>query len=277
MSTSISFDQKLCEHVSALLPSGSKLRDAVEYALRSPGKRLRPTFVIESGKKAQLDARSTELLSYAIELVHIFSLVHDDLPCMDNDDFRRGLPTTHKIYGDDQALLVGDLLLSLAFQTFNQILVSHTGVLPKNYAIAFDFFVKQVGGVGMIAGQSLELEMKDPSIEVLLKIQDFKTGALFRAAILTPLLLVGIAESSPQFLEFQNYANAFGFAFQIADDLEDRHQDAGGVKNILSHFGEAEARKMALRRLEATPLSNVFSVTEVLKAKIEQASVKNQS
>jgi geranylgeranyl pyrophosphate synthase len=260
------FNERFLSHFRAQFPSSTILIQAIEYSMQAPGKRLRPRFVEESARQVSLDSRATELCAFALEMVHLFSLVHDDLPCLDNDDFRRGILTTHKKFSEAQALLAGDALLSMALETFAQ---AGEFVATENFLAAFQFFSKCIGAEGMIGGQSLELELTSPSLDELLKIQALKTTELFKAALLCPLLLSGAKKNEPLFLENLKYAEAFGFAFQIADDLEDAEQDAlQQNKNILSQMGRQNAIDLALRQLNSLPISLQFSATELLVKKL---------
>lgn len=243
----------------------SDLFKAISYSLNHPGKRLRPRFVEEAGRLVNLDAVVVENTAFAIEMVHVFSLVHDDLPCLDNDDLRRGLPTTHKKFGEAQGLLAGDALLSMAFETFAK---SGEYIPSSAFTAALKLFSECIGSKGMILGQSLELQWTNSdelTLEQLTRIQQLKTGALFRASILTPLLLAGAKSTDALFNDCADYADAFGFAFQIADDLEDEVQDqAHQKKNMLSLVGRNEAIAMASQRLTQNPIAHQFSNTSIL-------------
>ncbi len=249
----------------------SRLREALLYAARSPGKRLRPKFVRESGQRFGLPDSTIDLCGIAIESVHLFSLIHDDLPALDDDDLRRGLPTLHKKFDEGTALLAGDELLNLAYSFFLKI---KNGVSSENLLTALHYFSKCIGGEGMIGGQMLELELlhsgTTPDLPTLLKIQDMKTGALFRASILIPALIAGESESSGIFQTLESYANSFGFAFQIADDLEDEYQDEEEArKNILSLMGRDAAIRMAVDGLELQKIAGEFTPTGFLLSKLQ--------
>ena len=260
------FNQKFFKFFHQNYGTQTELLRTAEYALTSPGKRLRPLLVFESSKLIELDLQQIEAFAFALEIIHIFSLIHDDLPCLDNDDFRRGLPTTHKKFGEAQALLAGDNLILIAFEIFSELA---TWAEPQHYQKAFRFFCKCIGNEGMIGGQSLELEIKFPSLQQLIHIQSLKTGALFKAALLVPLYLKGMEESDSHFLHLSEYAENLGFAFQIADDLEDEKQDAAmGNKNILSLMGKNKAIEFAMNKLQSSPLAKQFSTTEFLLNKI---------
>ena len=264
------FNQYFLKRIEeAPLPS-KKLREALIYAAKSPGKRLRPLFVQEAGTLAGLPQTAILTLASALECVHLFSLIHDDLPALDNDDFRRGLPTLHKKFDEGTALLAGDELLNFAYVLFSEL--SSACDTPASFPLALRFFADSVGGRGMIGGQMREIELlNEPlDLETLLSIQDLKTGALFRASILTPFFLKGIPPESKTIQEYEAYANAFGFAFQIADDLEDEAQDAAqSRKNILSLMGKENAIALALSRLDASPHASQFSATALLKSKLQ--------
>lgn len=149
----MNFDQKLIEQGRKLCLKNSTLSKAVEYVLTAPGKRLRAQFAIETASRIELPEENALHFAFAIEMVHQFSLVHDDLPCLDNDDLRRGLPTTHIQFVQAQALLAGDALLNMAFQSF---LSAHQNIHPQHFIAAFRFFSDSIGAQGMIGGQSLE-------------------------------------------------------------------------------------------------------------------------
>jgi geranylgeranyl pyrophosphate synthase len=267
------FNQRFRLQLQASGPDSSVLGQAIEYSLDHPGKRLRPRFVEESAKLVQLDSKVAEAVAIAIEMVHVFSLVHDDLPCMDNDDLRRGLATTHKKFGEAQGLLAGDALLAMAYETFAKAVHQ---VSPESFFSAFQYFSECIGRKGMISGQSLEIEFTSSgalSLEQLIHIQKLKTGALFRASVVTPLLLGGVSKSDSLFLQAVSYADAFGFAFQIADDLDDEAQDqAQKVKNVLTFMGKKEAIEAATKGLKNEPLAGHFSNTALLLEVLSRSS-----
>lgn len=261
------FENAMISHVKSLIPYRTLLTEATLYALESPGKRLRPRLVEEASQLVSLPSRPAQLLQFAVELVHTFSLVHDDLPSMDNDDFRRGQPTVHKKYNEAQALLTGDLLFQLGVQTLLQ---AGPQLDPQDFVRGSQFFLEAIGGHGLIGGQSREFEKLAVMTDAeLIAIQDQKTTALFRASVMTPFYWAGVRESEPLFQDALAFANAFGFAFQIADDLEDAEQDAAaGSKNILSIYGPDEARRRAVQALAACRVAPHFSVTAQLLEKL---------
>lgn len=267
MSWNVQFQRDFEAYLDPKIETKGVLTQAIRYAIQAGGKRLRPRFARESANFVELTPKVAELFSFAIELVHLFSLIHDDLPCMDDDDFRRGIPTVHKKFDEPTALLAGDTLLSLASEAFLD-LAQWVG--QSEWIQAYRYFLKSIGSFGMIGGQSLELELKaEPTLDELIAIQDRKTGALFRASLLVPLHLKGIGPEEAIFKELESYATDFGFAFQIADDLDDQKQDhANQSKNFLSFMDMNSAKRLALKRLTQTTVSSKFWATSELIKKL---------
>ncbi|MBR1739499.1 MAG: polyprenyl synthetase family protein [Ruminococcus sp.] len=194
--------------------------DAMEYSLSAGGKRLRPVLVLEFYRMCGGD-RLDDMLSVAcaVELIHTYSLIHDDLPCMDNDDFRRGKPSCHKAFSEDIALLAGDALNTLAFEVLSDAAVE--GIIPPEKAVMLiSVLSKAIGTNGMIGGQviDLETENKEIDLETLNILQSCKTGALIEAACVMGVILSGKMELIPA---AASYAQAMGRAFQIVDDILD--------------------------------------------------------
>jgi len=249
--------------------SSSRLRDAILYALESPGKRLRPRLAHESAALFGLQPEATLVFSRSIELVHLFSLVHDDLPALDDDDLRRGQPTLHRKFDEGIALLAGDELLQFAHESFSELIGS---VEAPHFTPALRLFHSAIGRDGMIGGQSLELETSpaEMTLEALLRIQSLKTGTLFKAAVVIPALLSGVPSSDSRLIGVEAFARAFGFAFQIADDLQDEEQDRHeSTKNILGLMGRETAIELALERLIRAPFFDSFSPASELAALLE--------
>ena len=193
--------------------------DAVRYSLLSGGKRIRP-FLADAFCVLFGGNRETALeLGCALEMIHTYSLIHDDMPCMDNDDFRRGKPTNHRVFGESTAMLAGDALLTLAFET-----ASGSAVPERLIPEAIRLLSHGAGCFGMIGGQMLDLkgEKESLSFETLLRLHAMKTGALIEAACLLGCLSADITEpSDPRRLAACRYAHGIGLAFQIIDDLLD--------------------------------------------------------
>jgi len=196
-----------------------KIYEAMRYSLLAGGKRLRPILCLAT---CQLTGGTVEMAmptACALEMIHTMSLIHDDLPAMDNDDFRRGKPTNHKVYGDDIAILAGDGLLAYAFE---YVATQTKDVPPENIIKIVACLGRTVGAAGLVGGQVLDLESEgksDITAETLSFIHTHKTGALLEASVVSGAIL---ANATPEDLNrLSKYAQNIGLAFQIIDDILD--------------------------------------------------------
>ena len=188
----------------------------MRYAALGAGKRLRPFFVLESARLFNVPQPRALRVGAALECVHCYSLVHDDLPAMDDDDLRRGKPTTHRKFDEATAILAGDSLLTLAFEILAQADTHPDAIVRSNLILEL---AKASGMNGMAGGQMLDIEAQaeaSSSLEHIMRIQSHKTGALFRFACESGAILAGV-DRSP----LRRYADNIGLAFQITDDLLD--------------------------------------------------------
>ena len=194
----------------------TQLFDAMRYSLLAGGKRLRPVLAFEFCRLCCGDWKKATPLAAAVEMIHTYSLIHDDLPCMDNDDYRRGRLTNHKVYGEAMAVLAGDALLTDAF-----LVASTAGLEGKAMADAIGILSECAGSLGMVGGQVLDIlsEERECTEEEILAIQSRKTGALIRAACALGAVAGGASEE--QFDAACRFAAALGLAFQIRDDMLD--------------------------------------------------------
>ena len=194
--------------------------EAMEYSLLAGGKRLRPMLMRETYALFGGDEELIEPFMAAIEMIHTYSLVHDDLPAMDNDDYGRGRLTTHKVFGEDFGILAGDGLLNLAYEIMAEALISGEGDMTAK-AKAMEVIARKAGIKGMVGGQAVDVELtgKALSDEQLDFIFRLKTGALIEAAFLAGAYLAGCDEKSADRL--CRAASLIGFAFQIRDDILD--------------------------------------------------------
>ena len=193
-----------------------QLFEAMKYSLLAGGKRLRPIFAFEFCRLCGTDWKTAAPFAAAVEMIHTYSLIHDDLPCMDNDDFRRGRPTNHKVYGEAMAVLAGDALLTDAFCVAAAANLQGTAI-----ADAIGILSECAGSLGMVGGQVLDImsEERILSEQEVLDIQSRKTGALIRAACACGALAGGA--NAEQFDAACQFAAALGLAFQIRDDMLD--------------------------------------------------------
>ena len=194
-----------------------QLFEAMEYSLLAGGKRLRPIFVFDFCRMCGGDWHEAAPFAAAIEMIHTYSLIHDDLPSMDNDDFRRGRPTNHKVYGEAMAILAGDALLTDAFMMAARADLPN----PGDMATAIALIAECAGSMGMVGGQVLDIqaENRECSVQEVLDIQNRKTGRLISAACALGAIAGGASEE--QFDAACKFASGLGLAFQIRDDMLD--------------------------------------------------------
>lgn len=194
-----------------------KLRASMAYSLMAGGKRLRPILLMAAADAVGVDGTKFITAACALEMIHTYSLIHDDLPAMDNDDYRRGKLTNHKVYDEGTAILAGDALLTLAFT----VILRQQDVPAERLLRVVDEAGRAAGAEGMVGGQMLDLEAENRriSMEELQRVHMGKTGALFRAALRSGAILAGASEQ--QLAALTAYADHFGLAFQITDDILD--------------------------------------------------------
>lgn len=196
------------------------IMEAMEYSLMAGGKRLRPMLMGETYRLFGGEGKIIEPFMAAIEMIHTYSLVHDDLPAMDNDDYRRGRKTTHVVYGEDMGILAGDALLNYAFETVSKAFELY----PEKSAAAgkaFGILARKAGIYGMIGGQVVDVKETGHRIgkEILDFIYDLKTGALIESAMMTGAVLAEASDEDVRKVE--QIAKKIGLAFQIQDDILD--------------------------------------------------------
>lgn len=200
-----------------------KLMDAMLYSLEAGGKRLRPVLLLAACEAAGGMEEEAVPFACALEMIHTYSLIHDDLPAMDNDDLRRGKPTNHHMFGEDVAILAGDGLLSAAMELMLRSACTMPGLRGVRAAEAI---ARRAGVTGMVAGQTLDvtLEGTEPTAEKVAYIHTHKTADLLTAPLEAGALLAGLADD--RLGEFIRYGQHFGLAFQMVDDLLDVVGDA---------------------------------------------------
>ncbi len=236
------FEQRLKEvadkvtvALDQLIPPASgpeaNLMRAMRHAALANGKRMRPFFVLETGAMFGVSEKSLLRTAAALECVHCYSLVHDDLPCMDDDDFRRGQPTVHKAFDEATAVLAGDALLTLAFKILAS---SETHDDPAVRVLLIERLADASGARGMVGGQMIDmLEEKSPrDLNTITRMQRLKTGALISYALEAGAIIGHAREAERNALA--GFANDLGLAYQIADDILDAEGDESVVGKALS-------------------------------------------
>lgn len=239
------------------------LEKAMEYSLMAGGKRLRPVLLMAAADAVGKDGAAFLTTGCAIEMIHTYSLIHDDLPAMDNDDYRRGKPTNHKVFGDGIAVLAGDALLTLAFE----VMLRQEGAAPETLVTVVSEMSRAAGPYGMVGGQVLDLEGEGRRLDLaaLQKIHMGKTGALFCAAIRSGAILAGAKEEELAALTL--YAERFGLAFQITDDILDVTGDEAAIgKPVGSDVRNEKATYVTLTSLEEAKKLAEDAVDEAVAA-----------
>ena len=247
------FAKKFDSFFINLLPKdkfSKRLHSAMNYSLTVGGKRLRPVFLVEISKIFGVSIKRAFRSAAALEFIHCYSLVHDDLPAMDDDDLRRGHFTCHKKFDDATAILVGDAFQSLAFEILSD---KKTHPNPEIRCRLINQLSKASGALGMVGGQMLDLEAekKKLNIKEILLLQKLKTGELFRFSCIAGPILSGEKDLNT----FTKFADNLGLAFQIKDDLLDVEGDENkmgkktkkdlsrGKETLISFFGKENAKK----------------------------------
>ncbi|KQV89380.1 MULTISPECIES: polyprenyl synthetase family protein [unclassified Roseateles] len=214
------FEAALDDLVPAAAPAG--LGEAMRYAVLGGGKRLRPLLVLASCAAVGGDSFAAMRAACSVELIHAYSLVHDDMPCMDNDVMRRGKPTTHVAFGEAQAMLAGDAMQALAFE----VLTPDTGIAPALQARLCSLLARSAGHDGMAGGQAIDLASIGKRLDetTLRDMHRRKTGVLLQASVLMGAACGSVSTQATQSLS--DYGAALGLAFQVVDDILDVTQDS---------------------------------------------------
>lgn len=261
------YSARVADQLKQLLarnPSPSaELNAAMEYSLLNGGKRLRPFLVYATGQLLGAKLEDLDRPATAIELIHSYSLVHDDLPAMDDDDLRRGKPTCHLAFNEATAILVGDALQTLAFQQ-----LAHPEQ-PAALALVAQLATAS-GAQGMVGGQMLDLasEGKQLNLEELEQLHQHKTGALINAAVMLGALVAGANEE--QLKSLQKFAKSLGLAFQVEDDLLD-------IQGIVAELGKTTGADAQLNKATYPSLLGIEAAEQLAEELIAEAcqSVEN--
>jgi geranylgeranyl diphosphate synthase type II len=267
-------ERALADSVPASNGPAARLSEAMRYSLLDGGKRLRPILALASSEAVGGTIEDAIAFACAVEMIHTYSMVHDDLPCMDNDDLRHGKPTNHKVYGDALATLVGDALLTDAFGVLARALAARS---PAMAAATIAELSEAAGSAGMVAGQVIDLlgEGRTMNLEQLEYLHSKKTGALFLVSVRGGARLGG---ATPAQLEsLTTYARALGLCFQVVDDLLDveasteqmgkrtQKDHAAGKNTYPGIIGIEDSRTLA-RDLERRAIAAIASLRDRAEA-----------
>ena len=225
------FEEKLQKRINSQIntyfSSNSLIQEAMNFSLSAPGKRVRPILIYLVGDIYNISLERLDSLALASEIIHTYSLVHDDLPCMDDDDLRRGQPTLHKKYSESTAVLAGDAMQSLAVQ----IILEDKKLSNELKVSILKLLMEKVGYKGMIFGQEQDISFEKKSVnkEEIIQMNYLKTGLLIEFSILAPLLIADVEEN-----DWNIIARNVGIAFQLIDDLldlEESEENLGKATN----------------------------------------------
>ena len=224
-------------------PDYSKIIEAQKYGLLGGGKRIRAFLVMELCRLLGGDEKNALPYACAIEMIHASSLIHDDMPCMDNDDFRRGKPSTHKAFGESLALLAGDSLMVKAFETA----IRNPYLTIESNAKAIDILSASTGDSGMLGGQTMDISAASYKLDLesLMRLHSMKTGKLISASAKLGCIAAGVGEADERYCSSVKYAESVGLAFQIIDDVLDYREGKSELNSFLAHMSEDEAISMA--------------------------------
>jgi len=254
-------DNKLTDCYPEIDGEQSIISQACRYSLLAGGKRIRPILCLATSRMLGVDINKVIEFACAIEMIHTFSLIHDDLPGMDNDDFRRGRKTCHKIYGEAIAILAGDALLNKAYENMIRECIDYPseGKVKAMYSIS-----KATGEYGMIGGQVIDIQSEDKEIsfELLKKLHAMKTGALLKAPVMVALSIAEADEKTKKTLE--KYADDIGLAFQIKDDILD-------VVSTTEEMGKTVGKDAKSKKSTYVTLLGLELANEKLESTIKSA------
>jgi geranylgeranyl diphosphate synthase type II len=234
-------------------PATARLVEAMRYSLLAGGKRIRPVLALATARAIDRDERDMLPLAAGIELIHTYSLIHDDLPAMVDDDMRRGRPTAHVAYGEDVAILAGDGLYAEAFRH----ILTHQRGEPRAILAAMVELAAATGVDGMVGGQYMDVAGQQSDAEELRRLHELKTGRLIGASVECVLLIAGMTR--PDTTDFCEFASELGVLFQIVDDILDvtgtdaalgkpqGSDERHGKRTYVSEFGLDGARELAAR------------------------------
>lgn len=242
------FEERLTEYFQNRMndnPGRKKVYDSMWYSLKAGGKRFRPVLALLLSDELGVHPDRVIDWSIAVEMIHTYSLIHDDLPCMDNDDFRRGIPTNHKVYGENLALLAGDALIFEAFHVLN----SSENFKPETKVRLQQILIESSSIDGMITGQVMDIFFQELSAnhknQFIDQIHHLKTGALIRAAAEGAAVACGLPIE--KVTGYSEFGALLGYCFQVKDDILDTDSDAIHAPNLTKVMSKVDVEKLLIQ------------------------------
>ena len=241
----VELQNRINSYLNSNLNSNNQIEEAIKFALLAPGKRVRPTLIYLVGDFYNVALENLDSLALATEIIHTYSLVHDDLPCMDDDDLRRGQPTLHKKYSEATAVLAGDAMQSLAIE----IILKDDKLSNELKVSIIKLLMEKIGHKGMIFGQALDINFEQESVdkEQILQMNYLKTGLLIEFSILAPLMVANKSQN-----KWNKIARNIGVSFQLIDDLLDleESEERLGKATKKDHYKNKKNLPLILGRSE---------------------------
>ena len=242
-----SLQDRINNKLISISNNSNQIDESIAYALSNPGKRVRPLLVYLVGDALNIPRDNLDSIAIASEIIHTYSLVHDDLPCMDDDDLRRGAPTLHKKYSESTAVLAGDAMQSLAIQ----IILQDHNLSSDMKVMITKFLMETIGNQGMILGQAMDIEFEGQQVskDQIIHMNHLKTGLLIEFCVLAPVLIANTRNE-----DWEQVASNVGIAFQLIDDLLDLEESE-------ENLGKA-TNKDQIKNKKSVPL--VLGISETL-------------
>ena len=264
----VDLQKRVNSKLNSYLNSNSQIEEAMKFALTTPGKRVRPTLLYLVGDIYSISLERLDSLALASEIIHTYSLVHDDLPCMDDDDLRRGEPTLHKKYSEATAVLAGDAMQSLAIQ----IILEDEKLSNELKVSIVKLLMESIGYKGMILGQEQDIsfEQKTVGTEEIVQMNYLKTGLLIEFCILAPLMIANKKKN-----EWNTIARNVGIAFQLIDDLLDLEESEESLGKATNKDHSKNKKNLPLTLGKAETINEIKKFYDETMASFSKLSLNN--
>ena len=264
----VDLQKRVNSKLNSYLNSNSQIEEAMKFALTTPGKRVRPTLLYLVGDIYSISLERLDSLALASEIIHTYSLVHDDLPCMDDDDLRRGQPTLHKKYSEATAVLAGDAMQSLAIQ----IILEDEKLSNELKVSIVKLLMESIGYKGMILGQEQDIsfEQKTVGTEEIVQMNYLKTGLLIEFCILAPLMIANKKKN-----EWNTIARNVGIAFQLIDDLLDLEESEESLGKATNKDHSKNKKNLPLTLGNAETINEIKKFYDETMASFSKLSLNN--